>query len=164
MTFDKEMTKHVARFLLIFSCLSVAIGVASCSRKSKIGTIQCKASRVFSFSAKISSSNYPSRGVSFEPNSHDGYSEAIYEATVSSVLTNAGTESFMITATWADIEAKLVAPGESLMLPPKSFKDYGIRVIPSSGKNALIDFRFTLDRAVTTDSTWALIASWADGP
>lgn len=144
--------------------LALAIGLVSCGRESKIGRVKCDSSKAFSISATVSSKDWSSRHVFFRPNNHDGYLEPIYEATVSSVLTNAGKEPFMVTATWANLEAKSIAPGASLELPSQPFKNYRIIVIPWPEHDASIDFNFSLDQSVTTDSSWSLVAAWSDGP
>lgn len=138
--------------------------LASCGDTSTMGTIRCGGSKTFSISAKVSSEDWPSRTLHFEPTEHKGYSEAIHTASVSTVLSNTGTKPFKVTANWADIEAREVASRSSLALPLQPFKDYRIVVIPSPDEVASINFRFTLDRAVTTDSTWKLVAAWSDGP
>ena len=146
------------------ACLALAIGLVSCGSELKIGRIKCNSSKVFPISATVSSKDWPSRHLFFRPNNHDGYSEPIYEASVSSILTNAGKEPFMVTASWAKLEAKSIAPGASLELPSQPFKDYRIIVIPSPEHDASIDFKFSLDQSVTTDSSWNLVAAWSDGP
>jgi len=145
-------------------CITLAIGLASCGSESKIGRIKCNASKAFSILATVSSKDWPSRHLYFQPSSHDGYSEPIYKASVSSVLTNAGKEPFMVTASWANVEDKSLAPGKSMELPSQPFKDYRIIVMPSPEHDALIDFTFSLDKSVTTRSSWNLVATWSDGP
>ena len=137
--------------------------LVSCGGDSKIGRVQCMAAKAFSISAKVSSKTHPSRHLYFEPTGHDGYSETIYDSTVSSELTNTGSESIVITASWAKPAERTVTPGSSITLPPQPFKDYRI-IVSTLGHDASIDFEFLLDQSVTTDGTWHLIAAWADGP
>ena len=152
------------RLLLAIACLPSIIALSSCGDEEKLGSIRCKASKTFLIAASVPSEDWPSRHLYFEPSSHKGYSEPIYEASISSVLTNTGKEPFIVTALWAGVEEESVAPGASITLPPQPLKDYRISIAPSPKHDALIDFNFTLDRPITTDSSWNLIAAWSDGP
>lgn len=158
------MKTILRRPFLAIACLASIVASTSCGDETKLGSIQCKASKTFMIAASVPSEDWPSRHLYFEPSSHEGYSEPVYEASISSILTNTGSEPFIVTALWAAVEEEPVAPGASITLPPQPLKDYRILIAPSPTHDALIDFNFTLDRPITTDSSWNLIAVWSDGP
>ncbi|MDB4673806.1 hypothetical protein OAF27_03220 [Verrucomicrobiales bacterium] len=161
----KKMNLLIDRLVFGVASLAIAAGFASCmSGKARIGAIQSNASKTFLISATVPAKDYPSRRLFFAPRSHDGYSELIYQASISSVLTNTGNKPFRVSAHWANISEESVAPGNSISLPKQPVKDYCMAVGPSPGHDAAIDFKFSFDRIVTTDSSWDLIAAWSDGP
>jgi len=125
--------------------------------------VKCSDASTFSISAKVSSKSHPSRHIYFEPQTEDGYSEAIYGSTLTSEVTNTGSNFFWITASWAEIIDHKLEPGSTIKLPSQNFKDYRI-VVATADHDASIEFDFSVDRPVTSKRSWNLIAAWADGP
>ena len=159
------MRSLVSQLMLGIVGLAAAVGLTSCmGGQSTLGKVQCNSSETFFISGEVPSKYWPSRIIFFEPVRFSGYEEEIYDASISSVLTNSGTERFIVTRAHRDFKDETVTPGSSISLPSCPFKTFQVTVVPHSERSAVIDFAFTLDRSVTIDSTWRLVAVWSDGP